>query len=165
MLHLSPVEAILYAMLHSPCQFLVYPVLHCFEAILNALPDPHVRQSLVHLDTLRIRFDDLLIVEQDPLVSVSLPDVRDVMTGVDARALMADECPQAVLRRQTRVPDLLLLRRSRAWGCSRGRPIVVGMREQPFDGALRVTALSIFVSERPHRGSESVKNVPSREEL
>ena len=152
MLHHSAVEVILYAMLHSPRQFLVYPVLHCFEAILNALPNPHVRQRLVHLDTLRIRLDDLLIVEQNPLVSIALSDMRDVMTGVNARALMADECPQAVLRRQTRVPDLLLLSWSRARGSGRGRTVVVGMREQPFDGALRSATLSTETSTKAYEG-------------
>ena len=151
MLHHFPVEATFYAMLHS-LPIVVYPFPRRTEVILNALPNPHVRQSLVHLDAFCIRLDDLLVVEQHPLIAIALPNVCDIMTRVNARSVMADKFPQAVLRTQTRVPDLLLLSWSRARGSGRGRTVVVGMREQPFDGALRSATLSTETSTRAYEG-------------
>jgi len=71
----------------------------------SPLPLKHVqvRQGLERADAVRIRPDDLLVVEEDPRVTVTIPpraDVGDIVARVDGRAFVRDEGPEAVTRGQ-----------------------------------------------------------------
>lgn len=107
---------------------------------LHPLEDVQICELLELPHALGIRLHDFLIVEQHPALRVRA-DVRDVMSRVDGRALVRDECLETETRGKLRAPANL-----RCWGRRGGARScilagIVGVREEPFDRAFCVVAL------------------------
>ena len=118
---------------------------------LHTLVHIQIRQLLQLAHALRIRLHDLLIIKQHPVLHARLlvphPNMRDIVARMHRRALMRDERPQPILRRQPRrAADARRARRRPPCLGLRGRArclfaAIIRMREEPLYSPLRVPSL------------------------
>ena len=94
----------------------------------------------------------------EPPVAVAVVHQEEAVPFDDIRLTVHSSCKAMQSVHEVKVNGLIRNR-------ERGRTVVVGMREKPLYGALRIATLSMLMSIRAYQWLKDAWNAPSRAEL
>lgn len=107
---------------------------------LHPFVDVQIGKTLHDIVPFSLSLDNLFVVEQDPRTIV-FPNSRYVVTGMNRRSFMRDECLESVVSGQDSGTSYGLRSRGRSNGRRCFLAIIVRMREEPLYSAFGVAVL------------------------